>query len=517
MGLLGLAGSLLGMIPKVGSPSGKKKGKSGGSKGKSSKKSSKKKSSTKKKQKKSSKKKKKKKRKKKKKKWGKFFTKARKLKNSLSKSKLVKRAKKAIKKAILTTKKVVKKAKAAVTKAKQQVKAAVKQTKQVVKEKVLPVVKKAAQATTKAVKNAVKPKNLLNTLQVGLDLVGLIPGVGEIADGVNGIIYLARGDKVNAALSFGAMIPFVGWAATGGKFVKKGAGVVKSVTEGVQKALKGPVGSVVDKVKKQVVNVKTQIQSKVAEVKQQLRQMVQSQQDEFSFAGINIEDTGTVGRNTPTPSPKPSNNSNKNNSIKKEINSLDQQITDLKKAGNIDEIKKLQRERNKLANKLDTPDDLSKNFNLTEAKDYERKIDNTKYFSHEKGDFGEEVSKIVAKKNELGEDISEIFQVGRNGIDGTFLSKGPPPKLTMIESKASDSAIFSYSEKQKLGGKEYFEGMLNSNDSRYSDFKKQFKKLKKENPGLELDFIRVETDIKITKKGFGVEELKIKDWNKQLD
>jgi len=35
--------------------------------------------------------------------------------------------------------------------------------------------------------------------------------------------------------------------------------------------------------------------------------MVQSQQHEFSFAGIKIEDTGTVGRNTPTPSPKPSN------------------------------------------------------------------------------------------------------------------------------------------------------------------------------------------------------------------
>ncbi|MFU8646633.1 deaminase domain-containing protein, partial [Lysinibacillus sp. RSDA_15] len=31
------------------------------------------------------------------------------------------------------------------------------------------------------------------------------------------------------------------------------------------------------------------------------------QQHEFSFAGIKIEDTGTVGRNTPTPSPKPSN------------------------------------------------------------------------------------------------------------------------------------------------------------------------------------------------------------------
>ncbi len=58
------------------------------------------------------------------------------------------------------------------------------------------------------------------------------------------------------------------------------------------------------------MNVKTQIQSKVAEVKQQLRQMLRSQQHEFSLAGIDgryIEDTGTVGRNTTTPSPKPSN------------------------------------------------------------------------------------------------------------------------------------------------------------------------------------------------------------------
>jgi|GEM_PF-1409999 len=309
MGLLGLAGSLLGMIPKVGSPSGKKKGKSGGSKGKSAKKSSKKKSSTKKKQRKSNKKKKKKKRKKKKKKWGKFFTKARKLKNSLSKSKLVKRAKKAIKKAVLTTKKVVKKTKAAVSKAKQQVKAAVKQTKQVVKKQVLPAMKKAAQATTKAVKNAVKPKNLLNTLQTGLDIVGMVPVVGEVADGVNGIIYAARGDKVNAALSFGAMIPVVGNAATAGKWVNKGAKAAKGISESAQKANKGLLGNVKEKVNKQVSNVKTQIQAKVDEVKQQLRQL-RSPEMELAGAGVNvrrIEDTGTVGRNTTTPSPKPSN------------------------------------------------------------------------------------------------------------------------------------------------------------------------------------------------------------------
>ncbi|GGA28775.1 ribonuclease YeeF family protein [Psychrobacillus lasiicapitis] len=70
-----------------------------------------------------------------------------------------------------------------------------------------------------------KPKeNIgLDIFQTVLDVAGLIPGVGEIADGVNGIIYTARGDTTNAALSFSAMIPFAGWASTGGKFVKKGS------------------------------------------------------------------------------------------------------------------------------------------------------------------------------------------------------------------------------------------------------------------------------------------------------
>ena len=63
---------------------------------------------------------------------------------------------------------------------------------------------------------------ILDGVQVGLDVVGLIPVVGEIADGVNGSIYLARGDKLNAALSFAAMVPVVGSAATGAKYVNKG-------------------------------------------------------------------------------------------------------------------------------------------------------------------------------------------------------------------------------------------------------------------------------------------------------
>ena len=66
-----------------------------------------------------------------------------------------------------------------------------------------------------------KEKKFLDSLQFGLDLVGLIPVVGEVADGANGLIYTARGDMLNAGLSFSAMIPVVGMASTGGKLVVK--------------------------------------------------------------------------------------------------------------------------------------------------------------------------------------------------------------------------------------------------------------------------------------------------------
>ena len=78
---------------------------------------------------------------------------------------------------------------------------------------------------------------------IGLDVVGLIPGVGEIADGANALIYLAEGDKVNAALSAAAMIPGAGMAATGAKWGKKAVGVaaeagVKVAREGAEKGIK---------------------------------------------------------------------------------------------------------------------------------------------------------------------------------------------------------------------------------------------------------------------------------------
>lgn len=63
-----------------------------------------------------------------------------------------------------------------------------------------------------------------------LDVAGLVPVLGEAADGANALVYLAEGDKVNAALSAAAMVPGLGMAATGTKLGKKVAGAVAEGT-----------------------------------------------------------------------------------------------------------------------------------------------------------------------------------------------------------------------------------------------------------------------------------------------
>ncbi|ALH95481.1 PAAR-like domain-containing protein [Acinetobacter equi] len=78
----------------------------------------------------------------------------------------------------------------------------------------------------------------LDGLQVALDIAGLIPGIGEIADGINCVICLARGDYEGAALSAAAMIPFAGSAATATKLGKKVTKAVSAATNAATKAIK---------------------------------------------------------------------------------------------------------------------------------------------------------------------------------------------------------------------------------------------------------------------------------------
>lgn len=54
-----------------------------------------------------------------------------------------------------------------------------------------------------------------------LDLIGLVPGLGEWADGLNAAWYTAEGNYTDAAISGASMIPVVGWFAVGGKWVRR--------------------------------------------------------------------------------------------------------------------------------------------------------------------------------------------------------------------------------------------------------------------------------------------------------
>ncbi|MBI4734138.1 MAG: hypothetical protein HY779_04920 [Rubrobacteridae bacterium] len=75
---------------------------------------------------------------------------------------------------------------------------------------------------------------ILDAVQYGLDLAGLMPGFGEPVDLLNAGIYYSRGDNLNAGLSAGATIPFAGWAGTGGKFINKGARYIDDAEDAVK-------------------------------------------------------------------------------------------------------------------------------------------------------------------------------------------------------------------------------------------------------------------------------------------
>lgn len=82
-----------------------------------------------------------------------------------------------------------------------------------------------------------------DTVHTALDVVGMIPVVGEVADGANALIYLAEGDAVNAGLSAASMLPVGGQAATAVKWGRKGVdaaqaskAAIKAEKEVVEKA-----------------------------------------------------------------------------------------------------------------------------------------------------------------------------------------------------------------------------------------------------------------------------------------
>ncbi len=92
-------------------------------------------------------------------------------------------------------------------------------------------------------KSTEEEPGLFSTIGHGiLDVGGLVPVLGEPADGVNAIWYAAEGDEVNAGLSAAGMIPIGGWFATGGKLVNKGIRSVDNAPTGGGRAVDVPPG-----------------------------------------------------------------------------------------------------------------------------------------------------------------------------------------------------------------------------------------------------------------------------------
>lgn len=72
----------------------------------------------------------------------------------------------------------------------------------------------------------------INIVHNTLDVLGVIPGYGEVADAANGLIYLAEGDYLNAGLSFISCIPVAGDAAgKGGKAANKTLDVASDIAK----------------------------------------------------------------------------------------------------------------------------------------------------------------------------------------------------------------------------------------------------------------------------------------------
>jgi WXG100 family type VII secretion target len=69
-------------------------------------------------------------------------------------------------------------------------------------------------------------------LHGGLDVVGFVPAVGEVADAINALIFLAEGRHLEAGISAAAMIPVLGDAGKIGKWtVKAGKELTEAASE----------------------------------------------------------------------------------------------------------------------------------------------------------------------------------------------------------------------------------------------------------------------------------------------
>ncbi|WP_274562895.1 DNRLRE domain-containing protein [Streptomyces spiramyceticus] len=75
-----------------------------------------------------------------------------------------------------------------------------------------------------------------------LDVAGMVPVLGEVADVANGVWYMAEGNYADGMLSMAAAVPGAGNVATAAKWAKKGAAAADAIKAGAKKGGKKAAG-----------------------------------------------------------------------------------------------------------------------------------------------------------------------------------------------------------------------------------------------------------------------------------
>ena len=131
-------------------------------------------------------------------------------------------------------------------------------------------------------------------LHTFLDVAGMVPVIGEFADGANALIYLAEGDYVNAGISAAALIPVGGQAFTGTRLGAKVLDRSRDLMNGLDATLEAT--TTVDGVTINVLKMQDGSYAKVLELEDGTTAVITGSADELGLDVAKASDNAPAGQ-----------------------------------------------------------------------------------------------------------------------------------------------------------------------------------------------------------------------------
>jgi hypothetical protein len=127
-----------------------------------------------------------------------------------------------------------------------------------------------------------------------LDVAGMVPVIGEFADGANALIYLAEGDYVNAGISAAALLPVGGQAFTGTRLGAKVLDRSRDLMNGLDATLEAT--TTVDGVTINVLKMQDGSYAKVLELEDGTTAVITGSADELGLDVAKASDNAPAGQ-----------------------------------------------------------------------------------------------------------------------------------------------------------------------------------------------------------------------------